>query len=308
MTGRRVRRAAAIVAGALALPAALAGCGATAAGDGPQIQVTTNILGDVTTRIAGDEATVTTLMKPNADPHSFEISAQEAASLHDADLVVSNGLGLEEGVEQHLVAAEDAGAHRFVAGDHIEVVAYSSADAQGPDPHFWTDPARMVDVVDALEEEVAALDGVDPAAIADNADAYRAELADLDDEMAAAFSAIPADARQLVTNHHVFGYLAERFDFTVVGAAVPGGTTLASPSAADLADLAGAIEEAGVATIFADSSQPERLMEVLASEAGIDVAVTPLFTESLAEPGETGDTYLSMMRANTERIAQGLAP
>ncbi|MTE24441.1 zinc ABC transporter substrate-binding protein AztC [Microbacterium sp. ZXX196] len=308
MTGRGIRRAAAIVAGALALPAALAGCGAAAAGDDPQIQVTTNILGDVGTRIAGDEATVTTLMKPNADPHSFEISAQEASRLHDADLVVSNGLGLEEGVEQHLVAAAEAGAHRFVAGDHIEVVAYSSEDAQGPDPHFWTDPARMVDVVDALEEEVAALDGIDPAAIADNADAYRAELADLDDEMSAAFSAIPAEARQLVTNHHVFGYLAERFDFTVVGAAVPGGTTLASPSAADLADLAGAIEEAGVATIFADSSQPERLIEVLASEAGIDVGVTPLFTESLAEPGETGDTYLSMMRANTERIAHGLAP
>lgn len=301
---KRVRSAGFVVG--LVVASAVTGCSA-AASDTPQIVVTTNILGDVVGEIAGEEVEVTTLMKPNADPHSFEISAQEASLMESADLIVSNGLGLEEGLQQHLDRAVAAGAPALAAGDHIAVLDYTSEDAAGtPDPHFWTDPERMVDVVDAVEEEIAAIPGVDEEAVGANADAYRAELELLDGEMVEAFSAIPENRRALVTNHHVFGYLADRFGFRVVGAVIPGGTTLAAPSAADLRDLASAIEEADVPTIFAESSQPDRLVQVLASEAGIEVDVAELFTESLTEPGEGADTYLTMMRTNTERIANGL--
>ena len=85
-------RRAIVLAAAVAL--LTSGCSATAPATGPQIVVTTNILGDVTRQVLGDQATVTTLMQPESDPHSFEISAQQAASMSSADLVVSNGLGL----------------------------------------------------------------------------------------------------------------------------------------------------------------------------------------------------------------------
>ena len=279
----------------------LVGCAAADGDSGPRVVVTTNILGDVASELIGDAADVTTLMKPNADPHSFEISAQEAATLQSAELVISNGLGLEEGVEQHLEAAADAGAPRFIAADHLETIPYAEK-ANGPDPHFWTDPARMIDVVEALETELGEI-GIDVSA---NAAAYLEDLAELDAEMSDAFARIPNEHRALVTNHHVFGYLADRFDFEVIGAAIPGGTTLASPSAADLDELATAIDSSGVPAIFAESSQPDRLLQVLRSEADIDVAVIELFTESLTEPGGDADTYLSMMRENTERITTGL--
>ena len=301
-----IGRALAGAAGLAALALALTGCGAAAStsADRPQIVVTTNILGDVVGEITGTQAQVTTLMKRGADPHSFEISAQEAALMDAAALVVSNGLGLEEGMQQHLDRAVERGVASFVAGDHIDVLDYTSEDAGGAaDPHFWTDPGRMIDVVDALEREIAGIDGVDAAAIAD---AYRAQLRDVDAEMTATFAAIPRAHRALVTNHHVFGYLADRFDFRLVGAVIPGGTTLAAPSAADLRTLTTAIEDAGVPTIFAESSQPDRLVQVLAAEAGVDVDVVELFTESLTAPGDGADTYLAMMRENTLRIGQGL--
>ncbi|GAA3712383.1 zinc ABC transporter substrate-binding protein AztC [Zhihengliuella alba] len=304
-------RSGAALAG-FALVAALTGCsalgGASADDEEPQIVVTTNILDDVVENVVGDQADVLTLMKPNADPHSFEVSAQEAARMGEADLVVSNGLGLEEGLQQHLDRAEQAGAEHFVAGDEIEPLAYSGADAGGAaDPHFWTDPARMVEVVDALEERLGQNPRFDAAALNSAAEAYRAELTALDEEMTAAFAALPAERRALVTNHHVFGYLAERYDFRVIGAIIPGGSTLASPSAADLEDLASAIREAGVPTVFAESSQPDRLAQVLATEAGVEVDVVELFTESLTEPGEGAEDYLTMMRANTELMTEGLS-
>ena len=293
-------RAALVAALVALLPA---GCG-TAAPDSSGVVVTTNILGDITRTVVGDQAEVTVLMKPDADPHSFGISAQQAAQLERAGLVVHNGLGLEEGVAHHVEAAAAAGAATFAAAEAADPIPYPGG---GPDPHFWTDPQRVRAVVDRIAEQVIEhVDGVDPAVVSGNAERYGAELEQLDAAMAAQFDTIPPERRKLVTNHHVFGYLAQRFGFEVIGAVIPGGTTLASPSASDLEALAGTVRAAGVSTIFADSSQPDRLARVLAERAGLHVGVTPLFTESLTGEGGGAATYLQMMRANTDAIARGL--
>ncbi|WP_236713708.1 zinc ABC transporter substrate-binding protein AztC, partial [Rathayibacter tanaceti] len=297
---RRVVRAVAVSA-ALALGALTAGCSGTASADGPLIVVTTNILGDVVEELVGDEAEVMTLMPPGADPHSFEISAQEAARILDADLIVSNGFGLEEGLQQQVDAAAEAGVPVIAAGELIEPLAYSDG---ATDPHFWTDPQRMIDVVDGLGPALTAAG----AAPGERATAYRAELVALDGELAEAFAAIPAERRVLVTNHHVFGYLAERYGFRVIGAVLPSGTTLAAPSASDLEELTQAIEEAGVPAIFADASQPDRLVQVLADEADVDVEVIALYTESLTPADGGAPTYLEMMRANERLLVSGLSP
>lgn len=306
MRPARLFTTAALSALAAIVTTGLAACSATD-DTRPTIVVSTNILGDVVGELVGDQAQVVTLMKPDADPHSFEISAQEAATLRGADLLVSNGLGLEEGLQQHLDAAD--GVPAFVAGDAIEVLDYREGDAAGmPDSHFWTDPARMIDVVDALEPVLAELEGIDGEALDATVDDYRSQLRALDAEMTEAFATIPHERRALVTNHHVFGYLAERFDFEIVGAVIPGGTTLAAPSASDLADLVDAIDETGVPAIFAESSSPDRLVQALASEADVQVEVIELFTESLTGPDGGAPDYLTMMRINTERITTGLTP
>lgn len=304
---RRRVTSAALALVLVGLGAALPACAVSEA-DEPLVVVSTNILGDVVAEIVGGEADVMTLMRPNSDPHSFQISAQEAARMRSADLVVSNGLGLEEGLQQHLDAVAADGAPSFVAGDVVDVLSYSEGDAAGtPDPHFWTDPGRMIDVVDALVPVLQRLPGVDGGAISAQADAYRDQLRALDNEMAEAFASIPEQQRALVTNHHVFGYLADRYDFDIVGAVVPGGTTLAAPSASDLADLVTAIETTGVPAIFAESSSPDRLVRALAAEADVHVEVIELYTESLTEPDGGAGDYLTMMRVNTVRIATGLS-
>lgn len=296
----RTARALGVVLVAAVSAAGLSACSPSAS-DRPLVAVTTNILGDVVTEVVGDAAEVMVLMPAGADPHSFEVSAKEAARLRSADLIVENGLGLEEGVARHVAAAADDGIPVFTAGDAIDVLEWSTEDDSGPDPHFWTDPARMLDVVDALGDEL------DDAGIGTpGATAYRERLGKLDHAMTTAFATLPEDRRVLVTNHHVFGYLAERFGFRVVGAVIPSGTTLASPSAANLRDLAAAIEEAGVPTIFADASQPARLAEVLAEEVDVHVAIRPLATESLTAEGRAS-TYLGMMRSNTDAIVDGLS-
>ncbi|WP_433356428.1 zinc ABC transporter substrate-binding protein AztC [Microtetraspora malaysiensis] len=317
-----LRLAVLVMAIVLGASVALAGCAGTG-GRPPAVVVTTNILGDVTRRVVGDEADVTVLMKPDADPHSFAISAQEAATIERAALVVYNGLGLEEGVLRNVEAAKDAGVATLAVGEGVNPIRYTGDHGGGPDgaapggagsdlagrpdPHFWTDPHRMARAVDLIAERVVdEVNGVDAAAVRANAARYRAEIEALDAWMETRFAAIPPARRNLVTNHHVFGYLAQRYGFTVVGAVVPSGTTLASPSASDLKSLADAVRVAGVRAIFADSSQPDRLARVMAAEAGLKVRVVSLFTESLSTARTGASTYVEMMRSNTEAMVGGL--
>jgi len=301
VTRARTRAVVVTVLAVVGVAFGASGCTAAPGQDRPLVAVTTNILGDVVSEVVGDAAEVMVLMPAGADPHSFEVSAQEAARLRTADLVVENGLGLEEGVSRHVRAAADDGVPVFTAGDAVDALEWTTEDDSGPDPHIWTDPARMVDVVEALDDDLRDV-GVRATGTADYLDALHA----LDGEMEQAFGALSPGQRALVTNHHVFGYLADRYGFRVVGAVIPSGTTLASPSAADLRDLADAIADAGVPTVFADASQPARLAQVLADEVDVHVEIRPLATESLTADGPAS-TYLGMMRSNTEAIVDGLS-
>nr|WP_225963009.1 zinc ABC transporter substrate-binding protein AztC [Actinomadura algeriensis] len=292
---------------ALWLAVTAAGCSALESGRSGVV-VTTNILGDVTRAIVGDQAEVTVLMKPNADPHSFGVSARDAARIENAALLVHNGLGLEEGVARNVRAAADQGVPALAVGEEVDPIPYAGGrTAREPDPHFWTDPVRVLEAVDVITARVVEhVDGVDEAAVRASAAAYRERVEELDAWMRGEFAKIPSDRRNLVTNHHVFGYLAQRYGFEVIGAVIPSGTTLASPSGSDLKSLADAVRGAGVRTVFADSSQPDRLVRVMARETGLDIDVVALYSESLTAADGGAPTYLQMMRANTEAITTGL--
>jgi zinc/manganese transport system substrate-binding protein len=301
-----------VAAIALPLPllaVALAACGdegtAGAAGDRPQVVVTTNVLGDVVSDLVGDQAAVEVIMPPGTAPHEFQASPRQAAAMRDADALITNGADFEEGLTESIEAAEQDGVPTFAAIDAVDTLQL--AGDGGTDPHFFTDPARMATaaqgIADFLVDEVP---GLDTPAFADQAAATIDGLHALDGEVERTLADVPPDRRTLVTNHEVFGYFADRYGFEVVGAVIPAGTTQAEPSAAQLDELAHTIEERGVPAIFVETSSPARLADALADEVG-DVDVVELFSESLGNEGSAGETYADMMRSNAERIADALA-
>ncbi|HEX6417689.1 MAG TPA: metal ABC transporter substrate-binding protein [Acidimicrobiales bacterium] len=303
----------------------LAACGAGTGGGGgtPSVAVTTTMLGDVVANLVGDLAEVEVVMPVNADPHEFQPSARQAAAIREADLVVANGGGFEEGLEETLAGARDDGAVVFEAVDHAPLLeadhppegeegeqdeAGDDHGHEGADPHVFTDPARMATIAEALAgvlaDEVPALD---TAAFRDRAAQQVAELRALDAEVEQILAAVPPERRKLVTNHDVFAYFADRYGFEVIGAVIPTTTTQAAPSAAQIDRLAVLVAAEGVPAVFADTSSPADLAATLAAEVG-EVAVVELYSESLGEPGSGADTYAGMIRTNATRIADALAP
>lgn len=300
------RSVAAVLVAMLAL--ASAACGDGDAGDGggtPSVVVTTSVLGDVVENLVGDAARVEVVVPAGVDPHEFAPSARQAATLREADVVVANGGGLEAGLDDTLEGAAADGATVFEAMDHVDDPL---AEGDTVDPHFFTDPARMATVAEALAATLAAeVPGLDDPGAEQRAAAYVDDLRALDAEVEATLAAVPPERRTLVTNHEVLGYFADRYGFAVVGAVIPATTTQAAASAGEIDALARTITETGVPAVFTDTSATGDLADALAEEVG-DVEVVALHTESLGEPGSGADTYAGMIRTNATRIAGALAP
>jgi zinc/manganese transport system substrate-binding protein len=307
----------------------------TAAGADPNAEplmvvATTSILGDVVRNIVGDSATVQVIMGIGADPHDFEASAQQVAAIQAADLVVANGLALEEGLIDIIETAEAEGTPVIELADLLDPIPFADphghsdeeqSDGEGhsdedehsdegeqghgdQDPHFWQDPSRMATAVDLIADQLTEIDGSIDWHV--RADAYAAELTALDAEIEVLLAGIADDQRKIVTNHEAFGYFADRYRFEVIGTVIPGGSTLAEPSAADLADLVGEIEEEGVTAIFAENTNPSALAEAVAGELGTEIGVYELYSDSLGEPGSPAETYIGMIRANAATVATAL--
>jgi zinc/manganese transport system substrate-binding protein len=291
-------RAAAVLFAAVATVTTACGDDAASSDSAATVVVTTNVLGDVVANLLGDAADVIVVMPVGASPHDFQASARQAAEMRTADLLIVNGGGFEEGMLPVIEGAEDDGVPVFEA--------LSAVEAVDDDPHFFTDPGRMVDAATAIL--AAVLDEVpelDDEAVQRHATAYLRQLDALASEVGAIVERIPEDRRVLVTNHDVFGYFAAAYGFEVVGTVIPGATTSEGASAADLADLLEVIRSERVPAIFADTSSPTKLADALARDGG-KIDVVELYSESLGDAGSDGATYLDMIRTNAERIAEAL--
>jgi zinc/manganese transport system substrate-binding protein len=325
---RRITVAAAGVTAALLL----AGCSsdtesgsATAptgpGGAGARVVATTTIWGDLTRQIvecagAGD---VSTLMPVGADPHDYSPSSQDVAAMVSADLVIANGLGLEGGLEQSLESARADGATVFEVAPMVdplpfgepsqdesgeEAPAEGDADEHGSeDPHVWHDVTRAAKAAGLIGAELTKATGNPD--YAECGTLLQGELMTVNDEVAATLATVPEERRILVTDHDALGYLAGAYGYTVAGTVIPGGSTLAEPSSAELAALATAVTQAGVPAIFTNTADSQSLSDALASEVG-DIAVVDLYVDSVGEPGSGADTFQGMVRTNAQRISEAL--
>ena len=298
---------------------------ATAAADGLVVVTATNILADLTARPVGDHGTVTALMPVGADPHSFQLSSAQGQQLRDADIVVANGLGLEEGMLDALESAAEEGVEVVSLAETVTTPEEDQTEEEGHaeeedhaeeghehdhadgDPHFWMDPVRVAEAIEDLALHLAEVDdNATEEEWAARAEVLVAELHALDEEVEEILSVVADDRRVLVTNHDSYDYFADAYDFEVLGTVIPGGGTLAEPSAADLEILVEDIRDAGVTAIFTETTDPSRLAEVVAEEVGEEIAVVQLVGGSLTDADGPAATYADYMRHNATLIADAL--
>lgn len=278
-----------------------------AQGSKKTIVVTYSILGAMVTDLVGADANVVVLIPNGQDPHEWEPSAKDIETLNKADLIVQNGLGLEGGLQKTLSLAVQQGVKTFIASDHITVRKVGQGEGipnGGPDqmvgaadPHLWTDPLTMKQVLDALEGQVKSDLGLD---VSTQAQYLDNQLDSLNSEIITLVATLPESTRKLVTGHDSLGYFAARYGFKLVGAIVPSLTSQAEVSAADLAALKTLIQENQVKAIFTELGTPPAIAQAIGTETGVKVVL--LSTHIL--PADS--SYFTFMRNLAQTIIENL--
>jgi zinc/manganese transport system substrate-binding protein len=249
-----------------------------------------------------------TVSTPNGlDPHEWEPSARDIEAINKADLVVENGLDLEEGMMKTLDAARKNGVMFFTAADHIQIrhvgpgEGIPSGDPDqvvgAPDPHLWMDPLTMKAVAAALAPVLRHDLGLD---VSSRATDLESRLDQLSSQVSATLSVISPEDRKLVTGHESMGYFADRYDFKLVGVIVPSLSSQAETSAADLAALKQAIEANNVKAIFTEVGTSPAVARVIADETGVKIVA--LTTHALPPDG----SYFTFMNDLAGTIADAL--
>jgi len=317
------------VGAAIASLVLVAGCNGSAASPSPSesagttadytVIATTSVFADLAQLALGDNVTIETIIPAGVDVHTFEPSPADAQKLASADLIVMNGLGLDEWALSLLEAAgkseedvlelaegiDESNAWVYLEGeehDEEEGEEHSEEEGEehghgGTDPHIWLDPKGAAIYVNRIAARVAAELPERAAEIESARDAGLAEIAALDEELRVGFAAVEASARKIVTFHDAFGYFARAYEIEIVGVAVeaPG----QEPSAKEIAALIDAIKAAGVTSVFSEAQFPSKVLNQVAAETGATV-LENLYSDALGDA--PANSYLGAMRANASAI------
>jgi ABC-type Zn uptake system ZnuABC Zn-binding protein ZnuA len=328
--GRTARPAAALAALTLILAACGSGAGASEGsnpeGDALRVVATTTVFADLVHQVGGDLVEVTSLIPAGGDPHTFEPTPTDASAVGDADLLVMNGLGMDEwlreltadaGAENVPVVelAEDLEGVEYLEGhehghegeeghageSHAEGEEGHDHEGEAANPHLWLNVEYAVKYVERIVAALSAADPDDAETYASQGDAYIAELEALNAEIGEQMESIPDENRRIISFHEAFPYFAEAYGLTIVGTVieVPG----QDPSAGEVTELLDAIEEEGASAIFTEAQFPTSVAERISEESGIPIVGT-LYNDSLGEP--PADTYVGMMRWNVDQVVQAL--
>jgi manganese/iron transport system substrate-binding protein len=266
-----------------------------------RVVATTTVLANLVREVGGDRVSVRSLVPPGGEPHTFDPRPSDVTAFVDADLVVMNGLGLDDWVVD-LVGEAGSDAPVVRLGEDLPGAEYIADEEEGgQNPHLWLNVAYAIGYVDRIAAALAEVDPDGAEAHAQRGAQYRAELEDLDAFALEQLATIPAERRRVVAFHEAFPYFAAAYGLEVVGVVVdaPG----QDPSAGEVAALIDAIRDSEVAAILSEDQFPTDLVDQIAAETGVTV-IADLYSDSLGDP--PGDTYVGMIRYDVERLVEAL--
>jgi len=287
----------------------------TLAQDKLQVVASFSIIGDFARKIGGDHVELKTLVGPNGDAHVYEPKPADAIAVARADVVLTNGL-LFEGFLKRLIEASGTSAPIVELTDGVDVLQdpngghYHFVDgeavfhAQPNNPHAWQSIAAAKVYVANIAAAFCSVDAANCADYEANAVTYTEQLTALDRDVRDAISAIPEDQRVIVVAHDAYQYFAR--DYGLKFLSPVGISTESEASAADVAGLIREVRDQNASAVFAENIADSRLVEQIASEAGLELGGT-LYSDALSEPDGPAPTYVEMMRANVSTITTAIA-
>ena len=295
------------------------------------VLATTPMIGAYVKEVGGDNINLTILMPPEANPHTYDPSPQDAGKIADADLIFYVGLKYEPAGLIKLLENSSSGEEVLVEiGEGVNPIEFKEGGHEGHDdhdeheghddhdeheghegheghdhglydPHFWFDPMRVAMAAELIKDKLIEFDSANKSEYESSASTYISELNDLDKSVSDLIDTVPAKNRNLITTHESLGYLESRYGIKILTTIIPSLDSANEISPAQLVNVIDMIKDNNIGVIFVESEAPSVYSETISSEAGIDL-VTGLWVETLKE----NQSYSEFLMSNVELIVENL--
>lgn len=271
-----------------------------------QIEVVTTFLPMYwfTKAVAGDAAQVEVLVPPGTEVHEYQATPANVQAIATADVLVKNGMGLEEFIEDTVKNAGNSKLKEINASQGIKPVKEISPvvetteeeehshDREAGNPHVWLDPVRAKRMVQNIRDGLIAADPQNKATYQANAAAYVKQLEALNKE----FSHLQKYPNcTFVTFHDAYPYLAQRYNLKQV-AVVEIPEDQLSPQ--DVQKAIAAVKKYNVKALFGEPGTDNKLLTSLSQD--LNLTVRPL--DSLENGPSDPQHYFTAMKTNLQTL------
>ncbi|WP_354053512.1 zinc ABC transporter substrate-binding protein [Dietzia sp. 2505] len=270
-------------------------------GDRIVVAATFTILADMASRVGGDRVRVESVTTPGADVHHYEPSVDDLKRVEGADLVVSNGLGMDDWLLRFIDATD---ARHVVTSEGVDPLPVRSGNYTGrPNPHAWMSPDEGARYIRTIADALAEVDPEGAEGYRARAEDYVAELDELATRARAAVAAVPAERRVLVTCEGAFSYLARDLGLEELYLWPVNSESQGLPR--QVTALIDEVRDREIPALFCESTVSDAAMEQVAAETGSRVAGL-LYVDSLSAPSGPVPTYLDLLDHDLEIITREL--
>ncbi len=250
--------------------------------------------------IGGDRIRLHGIVPDATNSHTFEPSPSDARHLQAADVIVVNGLHLEQPTLDLAEASKKSSTPIKMLGDNTItpdewLFDFSFPESEGdPNPHLWMNVPYALSYAELMRDWFSEADPDNASYYGANFDRLEARLDELDTMIRAGAATVPAENRKLLTYHDSWAYWAREYGFDVVGAVQA--SDFSDPSPREVAELIDQIRAEEVPAVFGSEVFPSPVLEQIARESGAE------FVDELSDDEPPGaersaeHTYLGMLK------------
>lgn len=272
------------------------------AADKPFVVTSASMIYDITWNIGGDHIDLDMIVPIGGDPHIHEPTPSDAQKVNKADLILVNGLTFE-GWMNELIENSGTKGEKIIVTEGIQPLT-SLQYKNSADPHAWMVASNGViyarNIRDALIELIPEKADI----FKNNFEAYRTQLEELDRYISDQISTIPTQKRILITSHDAFQYYGRRYGLRLE--AIMGISTDAEAQTSDIIRVTKAIRESQVPAVFIESTINPKMIKQIATDNNVRIG-GQLFADSLGDEDSPADTYINMLKSNTDTIVKALS-
>ena len=278
----------------------------TLTGEPDKLDVATTVapISSIARNIGGNRIRLRGIVPDATNSHTFEPAPSDARTLAKADLIIANGLHLEQPTLEMAQASKAASTPIKMLGDNTVteqdwLFDFSFPQSEGdPNPHLWMNIRYAERYAELLAGWFGEADPANKAAYDANLTAFRTRLGELDALIRTGVASVPEENRKLLTYHDSWAYWAREYGFTVIGAVQA--SDFSDPSPQEVARLIEQIRAEKVPAVFGSEVFPSPVLEQIAKESGATFVNALRDDEPPGPAADPGHTYVGMLKKDMQ--------